>query len=221
MGTLASEDCAQTSGHDEPGVQEVTSDDGYETLEQYLKNNSLTEQQAFNFVIYIAEGLASLHRRNIVHKDLHPKNIFLGQYGKAVITDSCKSQSVGDSIDPCEFQMGGPGDYAPAPELREGKCVSEIDTFYFLQICLEVFEKFCDFPRYQHDMIRWTHKQLVRFQTFEVPKRIHRLADSFTLSVVVQHRLEYLMRELSRLSKRKEWGMERILAELRWLRTQL
>ena len=57
------------------------------TLEQIAKNNPFDETKALEIIRQIADGLAYLHQKNRVHRDIHPGNILLRDDNSPVITD--------------------------------------------------------------------------------------------------------------------------------------
>ncbi len=58
-----------------------------ETLEEILKNGSLSISSTLNYAKQIARGLASAHSLGIVHRDIKPANIFVTKQGTLKILD--------------------------------------------------------------------------------------------------------------------------------------
>ncbi len=48
-----------------------------QTLEQYVKNNTITEEIKLNCIRQILYIMSEVHKRNIIHRDLSPNNIFI------------------------------------------------------------------------------------------------------------------------------------------------
>jgi len=54
-------------------------------LEQFLKKHTLTFEQKCNILMQILEGIDFLHKNNIIHKDLNPRNILIERKGNEFI----------------------------------------------------------------------------------------------------------------------------------------
>ena len=57
------------------------------TLREVLEQKTLTWQQAADYAVQIATGLAAAHEKGIVHRDLKPENLFLTKSGTIKILD--------------------------------------------------------------------------------------------------------------------------------------
>lgn len=75
-------------------------------LEQYLVNNTLSNEQLLDFLIQIMEGINQIHSQGMIHRDLKPQNIFLkkeednitlviGDFGFLTNNDESKKSIVG------------------------------------------------------------------------------------------------------------------------------
>ncbi|MEO1233952.1 MAG: protein kinase, partial [Myxococcota bacterium] len=58
-----------------------------ETLRDRLRSGALPVQEALRLAHDIAEALKEAHRRDIQHRDLHPRNVFLGADGRLRVLD--------------------------------------------------------------------------------------------------------------------------------------
>ncbi|MEN8192139.1 MAG: protein kinase [Bacteroidota bacterium] len=58
-----------------------------ETLKKNIEKDSITIEDAVDFAIQIAEGLARAHKKGIVHRDIKPANIFITKDGTVKILD--------------------------------------------------------------------------------------------------------------------------------------
>ncbi|HTY09557.1 MAG TPA: protein kinase [Bacteroidota bacterium] len=66
-----------------------------QTLQE--KRSSLTQKQAIDYAIQIAEGLAAAHEKGIVHRDIKPENIMIRKDGIVQVMDFGLAKLVGVS----------------------------------------------------------------------------------------------------------------------------
>src|SRR5580692_2296617 len=57
------------------------------TLREPLRRGSIPLNNATNYAVQIAHGLAAAHDKGIVHRDLKPENLFLTRDGRIRILD--------------------------------------------------------------------------------------------------------------------------------------
>ena len=57
------------------------------TLDERLKDNSLSDQEFLDIATSVSRGLAAAHRSGIVHRDIKPANIFLASDGTVKLLD--------------------------------------------------------------------------------------------------------------------------------------
>lgn len=57
------------------------------TLERYIENNSLSDDNIVNIVLQVCNGLEQIHNNGIVHRDINPSNIMITPDNRAVIID--------------------------------------------------------------------------------------------------------------------------------------
>src|SRR5262249_17138590 len=74
----------------------------------------------------VAEGLAALHRQNLVHRDVKPANILIDKMGRPVVSDVglVKNLDATDSLTPSGAVLGTPAYVAPEqvnPELKDAR----------------------------------------------------------------------------------------------------
>lgn len=82
------------------------------------KNNYLSEQQIWHFFIQISLGLAYIHSKNILHRDLKPMNIFLKKNNLIKIGDLGVAKMLQTNTKALTY-IGTP--YYLSPEVCEGK----------------------------------------------------------------------------------------------------
>ncbi|KAL4512593.1 hypothetical protein ABPG72_020430 [Tetrahymena utriculariae] len=96
-------------------------------LANYYKKNKLTYKEILQICIQITEGVSALHQINVIHSDLKPQNILIGDNFQIKICDLGFSKQIhaGNSVTSLK---GGSLDYM-APEQTEGKLCKESDIF--------------------------------------------------------------------------------------------
>ncbi|MDB4766743.1 serine/threonine protein kinase [bacterium] len=91
------------------------------TLEDFCDNRPICEATALDIATQIAEGLAAIHRRGLLHLDLKPSNVVITREGVAKIIDFGLSKRI-DEVSFGEI-AGTPGYLAPE---RSGDTPHEI-----------------------------------------------------------------------------------------------
>ena len=84
---------------------------------------TLPEKRVWRLIAQIAEGLAFLHAKRVLHRDMKPSNVFLDARGDAVIGDLGLSRVLGAQSAFAETGVGTPLYYSP--ELCEGRPYDE------------------------------------------------------------------------------------------------
>jgi hypothetical protein len=112
-----------------------------ETLVKEARGKGVSRETALPIIRGIAEGLAYAHRKGIVHSDLKPGNIFIGQDGTPKILDFGIARAVPSSGSEEEsqdiFDAGSLGAYTEAyatDEMVEGVNPHPADDMYALGI---------------------------------------------------------------------------------------
>lgn len=110
---------------------------GGPTLRRLLEQNGpLADEEVARIGAEIAEGLAALHERGMVHRDIKPHNIFLDDEGHVKIGDLGLSRLIAPSTEiSIEGTVVGSAAYAP-PEQLEGKRVGPDADLYALGVTL-------------------------------------------------------------------------------------
>jgi len=99
------------------------------------KKGSLTQKQAIELGIQIAEGLAAAHERGIVHRDIKPENIMIGKDGRVQIMDFGLAKLRGASRLTKEGSTVGTAGYM-SPEQVQGHEVDHRSDIFSLGVLL-------------------------------------------------------------------------------------
>ncbi|PKY44354.1 kinase-like protein, partial [Rhizophagus irregularis] len=125
-------------------------------LRTYLKskNNTLTIEKKVKLAFDVTKGLYYLHKINIIHRDLHAKNIVIHE-GKAKITDFGNSKFV-DEQTRLHNGVFGVLPYI-APELlitsSNGSCSKASDIYSLGVLFWEIVSCKIPFEGYSHDKL--------------------------------------------------------------------
>ncbi|RIB28581.1 kinase-like domain-containing protein, partial [Gigaspora rosea] len=142
------------------GITRNPDDGNYMMVMQYAKQGSLRKlldtkfnylswQHKMNNLYYIAEGLAAIHRSNLLHKDFHSGNIVNGNIYSPYITDFGLCRPV--SQDLSSKEIFGVLPYI-APEVLYGeKYTIKSDIYSFGIIMSEVFTGYPPYHDIPHD----------------------------------------------------------------------
>ena len=66
----------------------IKEDIGGQSLQNHLKDNTITLESFFEIVIKLTDAVEKIHEKNIIHKDLNPNNIIINpETGRIAITD--------------------------------------------------------------------------------------------------------------------------------------
>ena len=66
-----------------------------ETLRSKLDAGPLSERQAVDYALQVANGLAAVHEKGVIHRDLKPENLFVTRGGHLKILDFGLAKTVG------------------------------------------------------------------------------------------------------------------------------
>ncbi|MBR7835792.1 serine/threonine protein kinase, partial [Actinospica durhamensis] len=102
------------------------------TLSETLAEESyLDPVRAAEIGVQLASALAAAHEAGIVHRDVKPGNILLGEDGKAKLTDFGISRAVGDATVTGTGEMLGTPAYV-APEVAQGRAATASSDVFSL-----------------------------------------------------------------------------------------
>lgn len=104
------------------------------SLADYLKQGSLSVEEAVTIVKKVARGMAVAHARGIIHRDLKPGNIMLGTDGEPKVSDFglAKQVQASAAITTTGAIIGTPAYMAPEQASGQGKRVGVAADVYAL-----------------------------------------------------------------------------------------
>jgi serine/threonine protein kinase len=107
-----------------------------DVLEHLLEDRgAIPQADALEIAHQVLRGLAEAHGKGIIHRDVKPSNIVLGEDGQARLTDFGLAQDVEDAQDKVPGQIAGTPFYV-APEVWLGHRADERSDLYSLGVCL-------------------------------------------------------------------------------------
>jgi len=98
------------------------------------KGNHLSEDTVWRYILQLLIGLHEIHARNVVHRDIKPHNIFLGENDTVKIGDFGVSRLLSNAREMATTVVGSPG-YLP-PELCNGEPYNEKADIWSLGVTL-------------------------------------------------------------------------------------
>lgn len=119
-------DIKQTPGEDYWIVMEHMDGDSLDRVISRFPNG-MPEDLALTWLVGLCEGLRSLHERGVVHRDLKPGNVFMGQ-GVVKLGDYGLSKFISNSRRSGHTGSIGTVHYM-APEVAQGRYGKEIDLY--------------------------------------------------------------------------------------------
>src|SRR3982075_1120019 len=107
-----------------------------ETLKDLIRREGPLEiTQAIAYAIEIARALGAAHERQIVHRDVKPQNVLIGDEGGAKITDFGIARTLTEEGLTMDGRVLGPTDYV-SPEPALGQRVTGQSDLYSLGVVL-------------------------------------------------------------------------------------
>lgn len=115
--------------------------------------NELSWDNKLNSLVYIAKGLADIHKAGLLHKDFHVGNIVMGDRYSSYITDFglCKPVSESSSQSNEPRKVYGVLPYVAPEVLKGGEYVSASDVYSFGIIMVEIFTGYPPYHDLPHD----------------------------------------------------------------------
>ncbi len=100
------------------------------TLKQFIGDNGMAPERAWNVLREIVQALVEVHRMGIIHRDIKPENIMLRDDGTAVLGDFGVARRMlkAHHTGPIEYIIGTP--YFMSPEQALGDAEDESTDIY-------------------------------------------------------------------------------------------
>ena len=115
------------------------------TLRDLLEDGPPRFARAAEMVADLAEALAHVHKREIVHRDVKPANVLVGTAGMVLLTDFGLACRVGEAtLQPAGVLVGTPAYVAPEQASGAGRAALPASDQYSLGIVL--YELLCGRP---------------------------------------------------------------------------
>lgn len=162
---------------------------------QYFRNGSLAGRR-FSFgdlkkfvIPGVNEGLRALHERGLIHKDLKPSNVMLGDDGESVAIIDFGISSMLEEGNTVLLTRTGMTPAYSAPELKGGVATLEADYYSF---GVTLYELFCGGTPYENfseaEILRSVSTQRIPFPK-NVPSELRKLIAALTY-IDITHRDE-------------------------------
>ena len=98
------------------------------TLKTYIeKKGQLTYKEALSIAIQVGRGIQAAHAKNIVHRDIKPKNIIISTDGKVKVTDFGIARAVSENT--IHSDVMGSVHYASPEQARNGYVSNRSDIY--------------------------------------------------------------------------------------------
>uniref|UniRef100_A0A8C4T3M8 Protein kinase domain-containing protein n=1 Tax=Erpetoichthys calabaricus TaxID=27687 RepID=A0A8C4T3M8_ERPCA len=102
------------------------------TLETWMKDNKRSKIEAICMFAQIVDGVDEIHSNNLIHRDLKPNNIFIGDDGTAKIGDfglACMTSSDDDNLLIERTKNAGTNSYMSPEQNNLRNYGNEVDIF--------------------------------------------------------------------------------------------
>ena len=102
------------------------------TLEDRLRAGEVPGGEALEVALKVADALAYLHERGIIHRDVKPANILFGEDGKPLLSDFgiAKAVEANTGLTQVGVSIGSPA-YMSPEQLRGGQVTPQSDIYGF------------------------------------------------------------------------------------------
>ncbi|MBQ7497412.1 MAG: serine/threonine protein kinase [Selenomonas sp.] len=98
------------------------------SLDQLTADKKLTEKEATDLLLNVAQGLALLHQKGIIHRDIKPANLLREKSGQIRLIDFDAARLVKEGTDEDTTRLGTKG-YAPPEQYGYGQTDARSDLY--------------------------------------------------------------------------------------------
>ena len=98
------------------------------SLDQLTADKKLTEKEATDLLLNVAQGLALLHQKGIIHRDIKPANLLREKSGQIRLIDFDAARLVKEGTDEDTTRLGTRG-YAPPEQYGYGQTDARSDLY--------------------------------------------------------------------------------------------
>ncbi len=152
-----------------------------ETLKDRIKDRGLPTEEAVNFALQIARGLASAHERDIIHRDIKPANILITSEDTVKILDFGLAKLAGQTVITREGSTLGTISYMSPEQTRGTEVDHRADIWALGIVFYEMLTGEKPFKGEYEQAVMYAilneHPRPVQKINPDIPAELHRIID--------------------------------------------